>query len=105
MSSVQHLPDPLVQASFRQCESCRRVAYAADAVWLDANTILVNYAAVCTHLGPVVVVLAVSQLSQTDIDPELYLPGRRCARSNRLGRPCGNFAVPGSVLCYCHRRA
>jgi hypothetical protein len=41
-------------------------------------------------------------VNTVDIDPELRLPGRRCAGTTTRRRRCRAYAAPGSEFCPAH---
>jgi hypothetical protein len=96
--------DPLLHARFLECGGCGRVSFPVDAEWLDDELILATYPGVCPHARTVTAVIEAREVivAQAFRDPELYLPGRRCAGQNRRGRRCRAFALPGSVFCAAH---
>lgn len=96
--------DPLLYARFLECRVCKRVSFPVDAEWLDGELILATYPGVCSHLRTVTAVMGVRELviDTAFADTELYLPGRRCASRNRLGRRCRAYANPGSCFCPAH---
>jgi hypothetical protein len=98
--------DPLLHARFLECRVCRRVSFPVDAGWLDDELIVATYPGVCSHARTVTAVVEVRDviIAQAFVDPELYLPGRRCAGRNRRGRRCGAYASPGSEFCADHPR-
>lgn len=82
---------------------CGLMAYPIDATWLENGLILAAYPAVCSHTRPVVAIVDPADEMPGDITPEKYLPGRRCAGTNRRRRPCRGRARAGSGYCHAHQ--
>ncbi len=99
--------DPIVQAGAMCCPGCGRVAFPTDAVRLDDALIIATYPRPCCHVHGGTIVLDVYDLPAVPVGPLLseYVPGRRCAGQNRLGRPCRAYADPGSDFCHAHGAA
>jgi hypothetical protein len=94
----------LQPASLAQCHQCRHAAFPIDATWLDDRLILASYPQVCAHVPADTRLTCTGCESERPLlpNPGLLLSGRRCAGRNRRGRPCQEWALPGSLFCYWH---
>lgn len=100
--------DPIVLAGVLRCRKCGRIAFPTDAARLSAALIIATYSAPCGHARSSMLVIDLEDdPPAVAADPalSLYVPGRRCAGRNRFGRPCGNYADPGSRYCHAHQSA
>ena len=95
--------DSLVRAGVFWRAYCGLIGYPADAAWLGNGLILAAYLAVCSHTRPLVTIVDPAGELPGDITAEKYLPGRRCAGTNRRGRPCRSRARAGSDYCPAHQ--
>lgn len=108
--------DPLLMAGVIRCRRCGRVAFPVEAEWLDEIRFTAVYPRPCSHAAGAAVVIDLTGLDQAREeapgrdagavfrgDLSLYVKSRRCAGSNRKGRPCRSYAAPGSRYCQAHR--